>query len=101
MCRGEAEPQRRRCRGGVEGRGQRPVVHVVAGDYSSGGFVNNYDIKVAGYDTAVDQTRVMEAQLGGHFDPTLFAGYPFERVDKMVAPTEATVPVGNPEPRST
>ena len=58
--------------------------------------LNNYDIKVAGYDTAVDQTRVMEAE--GHFDPTLFAGYQFERVDKMVAPTEATVPIPGTDP---
>jgi outer membrane protein TolC len=54
--------------------------------------VSNYDIRVAAYDTAVDQTRVMEAE--GHFDPTLFAGYQFERIDKMIAPTEATVPTG-------
>jgi len=60
--------------------------------------VNNYDIKVAAYDTAVDQTRVMEAE--GHFDPTLFAGYQFERVDKMIAPTEATVPVAGTNPNS-
>ena len=41
---------------------------------------NSLDIRVASYDTAVDQTRVMEAE--ARFDPSLFVNGSFERVDK-------------------
>ncbi len=58
--------------------------------------VDSLDIRVASYDTAVDQTRVMEAQ--GHFDPTVFAGYQFERVDKLTGITDATVPIPGTDP---
>ncbi len=92
---GEAEP-RPVLPGHGEEPPQGPAVVLSLQEIVHRAVVNNYDIKVAGYDTAVDQTRVMEAE--GHFDPTLFAGYQFERVDKMIAPTEATVPVGNIDP---
>jgi outer membrane protein len=52
--------------------------------------VNSYDIRVAAYDTAVDQTRVMEAE--AHFDPTLFADFQFQDVDKQTGYTDATIP---------
>ena len=42
--------------------------------------LNSLDIRVASYDTAVDQTRVMEAE--AKFDPSAFANFSFERVDK-------------------
>ena len=43
---------------------------------------NNLDIRVAGFDTAIDQTRVMEAI--GNFDPQAFSNISFERIDKEV-----------------
>lgn len=42
--------------------------------------LNSLDIRVASYDTAVDQTRVLEAE--AKFDPSLFLNGSFERVDK-------------------
>ena len=41
--------------------------------------LNNYDIRVASFDTAVDQTRVMEAE--ARFDPSFFTNINFARVD--------------------
>jgi outer membrane protein len=92
---GETEP-RPRLPGHGENVPEGPSVVMSLQEIVHRAVVNNYDIKVAAYDTAVDQTRVMEAE--GHFDPTLFSGYQFERVDKMIAPTEATVPTGNIDP---
>lgn len=92
---GEAEP-----RSVLPGHGELPpegpAVVMSLQEIVHRAIVSNYDIRVAAYDTAVDQTRVMEAE--GHFDPTLFAGYQFERIDKMIAPTEATVPTGKIDP---
>jgi outer membrane protein len=45
--------------------------------------VNSLDIRVASYDTAVDQTRVIEAE--ANFDPAFFTNFNFERVDKESA----------------
>jgi outer membrane protein TolC len=42
--------------------------------------VNSLDIRVAGYDTAVDQTRVIEAE--ANFDPSFFTNFNFERDNK-------------------
>ena len=47
--------------------------------------VNSLDIRVAGYDTAVDQTRVMEAE--ARFDPTLISAFSYEKADKDSAGT--------------
>ena len=49
---------------------------------------NNLEIRVASYDTAIDQTRVLEAQ--ANFDPSFFADINFQRVDKMTPGTEAS-----------
>jgi outer membrane protein TolC len=42
---------------------------------------NNMEVRVASYDTAVDQTRVLEAE--ANFDPTIFSDINFQRIDKQ------------------
>lgn len=42
--------------------------------------LNSLAIRVSSFDTAVDETRVMEAE--AKFDPSLFTNFNFERVDK-------------------
>ena len=42
--------------------------------------VNNMEIRVASYDTAIDQTRILEAE--ANFDPTVFSDINFQRIDK-------------------
>jgi outer membrane protein TolC len=42
---------------------------------------NNLDIRVSGFDTAVDQTRILEAQ--ANFDPTFFSDIGFQDVNKQ------------------
>jgi outer membrane protein TolC len=51
--------------------------------------INNEEIRVASFDTAIDQTRILEAE--ANFDPTLIADTSFQRIDKMTAGTEAAV----------
>jgi len=45
---------------------------------------NNLDVKVAGYDPAIDETRVTEAE--ARFDPTFFTNFQYG-VDRILAPT--------------
>ncbi len=45
---------------------------------------NNADIKVAGYDPAIDETRVTEAE--AKFDPTFFTNFQYG-IDRILAPT--------------
>jgi outer membrane protein len=45
---------------------------------------NNLDVKVAGYDPAIDETRVTEAE--ARFDPTFFSNFQYG-VDRILAPT--------------
>ncbi len=59
--------------------------------------INSLDIRVAGYDTAIDQTRVMEAQ--AKFDPAVFANVNYEQVNKQSPGTFSTFdPVFNDGP---
>lgn len=51
---------------------------------------NNYDVRVAGYNTAIDETRVVEAQAA--FDPVFFANAQHERRDNMVPGTTYALP---------
>ena len=51
---------------------------------------NNLDVRVAAYDTAIDQTRITEAE--GAFDPTFFSDISTERVDKLTGGTEVSLP---------
>jgi outer membrane protein TolC len=59
---------------------------------------NNMEIRVASFDTAVDQTRVMEAE--ANFDPTLFSDINEQRIDKITAGTEAASPAANINPNT-
>jgi outer membrane protein TolC len=43
--------------------------------------LNNMEIRVASYDTAIDQTRILEAE--ANFDPTVFSDINEQRIDKM------------------
>lgn len=51
---------------------------------------NNYDVRVAGYNTAIDETRVVEAQAA--FDPVFFANAQHERRDNVVPGTIYAAP---------
>ncbi|HZZ43024.1 MAG TPA: TolC family protein [Tepidisphaeraceae bacterium] len=44
---------------------------------------NNGDVRVAGYDPAIEQTRIMEAE--GNFDPTFFTNYQYSYRDDQTA----------------
>ena len=52
--------------------------------------VNNLDIRVASYDTAIDQTRILEAQ--ANFDPSVFADTSFQHVDKNTNGVDSAIP---------
>lgn len=54
---------------------------------------NNYDVRVAGYNTAIDETRVVEAQAA--FDPVFFANTQHERRDNVVPGTIYAAPGSN------
>jgi outer membrane protein TolC len=51
---------------------------------------NNLDIRVASYDTAIDQTRVLEAE--ANFDPSVFSDLSYQRVDKDTGGVDSTIP---------
>lgn len=57
-----------------------PVVKMSLQEIVHRAVLNSLDIRVAGYDTAVDQTRVMEAE--ANFDPSFFTNFNFERDNK-------------------
>lgn len=46
---------------------------------------NNLDVKVEGYNPAIEETRVVEAE--ARFDPTFFANVGVERTDRAIAGT--------------
>jgi outer membrane protein len=52
--------------------------------------VNNLDIRVASYDTAIDQTRVLEAE--ANFDPSVFADASVEHIDKDTPGVDSAIP---------
>ena len=58
-----------------------PVVKMTLQEVVHRAVANNLDIRVAGFDTAVDQTRVLEAQ--ANFDPTFFSDIGFDDVNKQ------------------
>jgi outer membrane protein TolC len=51
---------------------------------------NNLDIRVASYDTAIDQTRILEAE--ANFDPSVFADASVERIDKDTPGVDSAIP---------
>ncbi len=50
---------------------------------------NNLDIRVASYDTAIDQTRILEAE--ANFDPSVFSDISYQHVDKNTAGVDSAV----------
>jgi len=62
--------------------------------------LNNMEIRVASYDTAIDQTRILEAE--ANFDPTVFWDFNEQHIDKMTPGSETQVvnPRANPNSNS-
>ena len=58
-----------------------PIVKMTLQEVIHRAVANNLDIRVAGFDTAIDQTRVLEAQAA--FDPTFFSDLGFNSVNKQ------------------
>jgi len=67
-----------------------PPVRMSLQDIIHRAMANNMEVRVASYDTAVDQTRVMEAV--GNFDPTIYSDINEQRIDKLTGGTESAVP---------
>lgn len=61
--------------------------------------VNNEEVRVASFDTAIDQTRILEAE--ANFDPTLIADMSFQRVDKSTPGSEVALLAANANPNTT
>ncbi len=62
-----------------------PVQRLTLQEIIQRAVVNSLDVRVAGYQPAIDQNRVVEAQ--AQFDPVLFAGPQIQRIDRMTAGT--------------
>ncbi len=75
-----------------------PPVHMSLQEIIHRAMANNMEIRVASFDTAVDQTRVMEAE--GNFDPTLFSDINEQRIDKMTPGSESVVVAPNINPNT-
>jgi outer membrane protein TolC len=60
--------------------------------------LNNEEVRVASYDTAVDQTRILEAE--ANFDPTVFMDASFQRIDKQTPGSEAAELSANANPNT-
>jgi outer membrane protein len=70
-----------------------PPVRMTLQEIIHRAILNNLEIRVASYDTAIDQTRVLEAE--ANFDPTLFSDINEQRIDKLTPGTESAVPNKN------
>jgi outer membrane protein TolC len=66
-----------------------PAVKLSLQDVVHRAMLNNMEVRVASYDTAIDQTRILEAE--GNFDPNIIADSSFQRIDKMTPGTEVAV----------
>jgi outer membrane protein len=58
-----------------------PPVRMTLQEVMHRAIVNNMEVRVASYDTAIDQTRILEAE--ANFDPTVFSDINFQRIDKL------------------
>jgi outer membrane protein TolC len=63
--------------------GTEPQVRMTLQEIVHRAIANSNDIKVAGYQPAIDQTRVIEAE--AKFDPTFFWNAQVQRIDKELA----------------
>src|SRR2546421_1150556 len=61
-----------------------PFVRIPLRDIIQRAVANSLDVKVAGYQPAIDETRVTEAE--ARFDPTFFTNFSYA-VDRQLAPT--------------
>ncbi len=67
-----------------------PVVKMTLQEVVHRAVANNLDIRVAGFDTAIDQTRILEAQ--ANFDPQFFSDIGFTDVNKLTGGVDSAIP---------
>lgn len=58
-----------------------PVIRMSLRELIHRAVANNHDVKVAGYQPAIEGARVIEAQ--GHFDPVFFTNAQYQRKDEL------------------
>jgi outer membrane protein TolC len=67
-----------------------PTVRLTLQDLIQRSVLYSHAVKVAGYDPAIAETRIIEAQ--AHFDPTFFTNTQYERHDVPTGGEEITLP---------
>ena len=73
-------------------RANAPSVRITLQEIIHRTVLNNLDIRVARYDTAIDETRTLEAL--ANFDPQFFSDLSFTRVDKQTPGVDSAIPTG-------
>src|SRR3954468_11777447 len=73
----------------TEGIGDEPVVRLTLQEVIQRTVANNKDVAVAGYEPAIDETRVVEAE--ARFDPTFFANVTYNE-SKNIEPSSSFIP---------
>jgi len=63
--------------------GDQPTIRLTLREIVQRSVVNSREVKVAGYDAAIAETRVVEAQ--AHFDPVFFTNLKYEHRDQATA----------------
>lgn len=69
---------------------EAPVVRMTLQQLIQQSVINSHVVKVAGYDPAIAETRIIEAQ--AHFDPTFFTNTQYDRHDVPTGGEEITLP---------
>ncbi|HEY1683413.1 MAG TPA: TolC family protein [Tepidisphaeraceae bacterium] len=69
---------------------EAPVVKKTLQELIQQSVINSHIVKVAGYDPAIAETRIIEAQ--AHFDPTFFSNTQYDRHDIPTGGEEITLP---------
>jgi len=67
--------------------GTEPQVRMSLQEIMQRAVINNRDIKVSGYQPAIDETRVIEAE--ARFDPTYFANAQYQKTDRQIGINQA------------
>src|SRR5207248_7517168 len=67
---------------------EETIVRVSLRELVGRAVANSLDVKVAGYQAAIDETRVTEAE--ARFDPTFFANVQYS-VDNVLAPSPSNI----------
>src|SRR3954454_20864363 len=81
----------------TEGIGDEPVVRLTLQEIIQRTVANNKDVAVAGYEPAIDETRVVEAE--ARFDPTFFANVTYAETTNL-EPSSSNVNVNPFTPTS-